>query len=112
MELSLNPAAQFGNGCANNIKYILFTCLINIYSIPLDSIPVHSGDHSSLNSGMAIFRRNRLPLEWQFGWALCQNLFHRNPPDSAGMTGIWQESVGHNKDLRQRTIRMMADIKE
>jgi len=65
----------------------------------LHSVPVHSGEHSGANSGMGLFRRNNLSPEWQFGWALCQILFRRNPPESAGMTGIRQESVGHDKDL-------------
>ena len=60
---------------------------------------MHSGEHSGLKTGMAQFRRNSLPPEWQFGRALCQISFHRNPPESAGMTGIRQESVGQGKDL-------------
>ena len=51
----------------------------------LHSVPVHSGEHSGLNSGMSLFCRNNLSLEWQFGRASCQILFHRNPqewPDS------------------------------
>jgi hypothetical protein len=42
--------------------------------------------------------------EWQFGRALCQILFHRNPPESAGMTGFRQESVGQGKDLLQMRV--------
>jgi len=55
-ELSI---AKFENGCANIINYI-FNC------IPLDSVPVHSGDHSSVNSGIPPFHQNMLPLEWQY----------------------------------------------
>ena len=44
------------------IIIIIIIISINIlfitYCIPPDSIPVHSGDHSGLNSGMAPFRRN------------------------------------------------------
>ena len=52
----------------------------------LHSVLVHSREHSSLNSGlnsgMAQFRRNQLS------------------PESTGMTGFQQESVGQGKDLR------------
>ena len=81
MELSLNPAAKFSDSCANNIKYILFTYLINIYSIPQDSALVHS----SLNSRMALFHQNELP-PWNGNLARPSAKFY-----SAGIHRIPQE---------------------
>jgi hypothetical protein len=48
---------------------------------------------------MPLFHRNKLSPECQFGRALYQISFRRIPPDSAGMTGFRQESVGQGKDL-------------
>jgi len=64
------------------VKLLLITYLINIYCIPPDSVPVHSGDHSGLNSGMASFHRNMLPPEWK-NWQASLPIF--TPPDSGGV---------------------------
>ena len=64
---------------ATAVQLILITYLI---TIPPDSVPVHSGDHSGLNSGMAPFRRNMYPPEWQIWLDPLPNFI---PPDSTGI---------------------------
>ena len=66
------------------ITYYRSTYLNKFNFIPPDSVPVNSGDHSGLNSGIAQFRRNLLSLEWQFGRTACQIIFHQIPQDSTG----------------------------
>src|SRR6266446_5946171 len=56
----------------------------------LHSVPVHSREHSGVNSGMALFRWNKLSPEWQI-WV--------GPLPKYNSSGFWQESVGQGKDL-------------
>ena len=73
---------------------LLINYLINIYFHSPDSVPVHSGDHSPLNSGMASFHRNMLPPEWQYWQGPLPNFIPqessgipRNPRIPAGICG-------------------------
>ena len=60
----------------------------------MHSVPVHSG----VNSGMALFRRNKLSEspEWQIWLGGLPNII---PPESGNSSGFRQESVGQGKDL-------------
>ena len=72
----------------NIINYLFFTYL-NIKNITLvtgfwlHSIPVHSGEHSGLGSGMPRFHWNMPPLEWKIWQVLLPFFIPVESPDSA-----------------------------
>src|SRR6266511_5930894 len=68
-------------------------CLILFIFLPvsrfrLHSVPVYSGEHSGLNSGMPVFHWNIHSLEWQYWLAPLPFLI---PPDSTGIR--WNDRI-------------------